>query len=386
MTFLFPLFLILYEFCTNMSNDMYLPALPMISRELAASINLVQFTVVAWFAGDTSVQLIVGPLSDRYGRRPILFGGGVLFLLSALGCALAPSIGVLIFARVIQGIAVCTMMVAGYASIHDLYDDKRAIHILVWMGTAAVIAPAIGPVFGGLILLVGSWRTIFYFLFCLALISLIALWFVMPESTASRSKKRLNIKTLIRSYRNILSNASFTSSAASFGLLYGGIIGWITASPFLLIESLHLTPLQFGWLQLPIFSAYILGAQMVKPLLERMGKDRLIFLGLIIASLSGLLLIVSSFFFPNKALSFVLPMVGYTLGFGLTAAPLNRTTLMATEEEKGAAMATFYLIMIGSGTLISLILSIFNENVLSTAIVIAASIFLSLILNIVRKK
>ncbi len=74
-SFLFPLCLIIYEFCTNMSNDMYLPALPAISHDLSTSINLVQLTIATWLAGNTSVQLFVGPLSDRYGRRPILFGG-----------------------------------------------------------------------------------------------------------------------------------------------------------------------------------------------------------------------------------------------------------------------------------------------------------------------
>ena len=167
MTVLFPIFLILYEFCTNMSNDMYLPALPIISEAFSASANLVQLTITAWLAGDTAVQLIIGPLSDRFGRRPILFGGGLLFLIFAPWCALAPTLPILILSRFVQGIGVCTMMVAGYASIHDLYDDKRAIHILVWMGSAAVIAPAIGPVFGGLILTVASWRTIFYVLFFL---------------------------------------------------------------------------------------------------------------------------------------------------------------------------------------------------------------------------
>ncbi len=164
---LFPLFLIVYEFCTNMSNDMYLPALALIASDLGTKINLVQLTITAWLAGNTAVQLIIGPLSDRYGRRPILFGGGFLFLLSTLGCALAPSLALLIFFRFLQGIGVCTMMVSGYASIHDLYNDKKAIHILVWMGTAAVLAPAIGPVLGGVLLLVTDWRVIFLSLFAL---------------------------------------------------------------------------------------------------------------------------------------------------------------------------------------------------------------------------
>ncbi len=124
------------------------------------------------------------------------------------------------------------MMVAGYASIHDLYDDKHAIHILVWMGSAAIIAPAIGPVFGGLILIIANWQAIFYILFLLAFLALTLLWFIMPENISSSEKKNLQIKTLIHTYQSIFSNTSFMTSAISFGLLYGGIIGRENALKF----------------------------------------------------------------------------------------------------------------------------------------------------------
>lgn len=384
LTILFPLFLILYEFCVNMSNDMYLPAVPAIGDDLSVAISLVQLTIAAWFAGNSSVQLIIGPLSDRFGRRPILFGGGVLFLLSTLGCALASSITLLIIARFIQGIGVCTLMVAGYASIHDLYDDKQAIHILIWMGSAAVIAPAVGPVLGGLILAFTSWRSIFVLLFLLSSLFLLVLWFVMPETPLGPSKQRLSIKTLVHSYGKILSNRSFMTSAASFGLLYGGIIGWITASPFLLMESLGLTPMQFGWLQVPVFGAYIVGAQMVKPLLERAGKEALIVFGLALSCVSVAAFIFFPILYPDRAFSFVLPIAGYALGFGFAAAPLNRITLTATGEQKGAAIALFYLMMMGLGTLISVVLSLLKESALSMTLVIGGAIVLAFILNGVR--
>jgi DHA1 family multidrug/chloramphenicol efflux transport protein-like MFS transporter len=365
---------------------MYLSALPKISEDFSTSANLVQLTITTWLAGDTFVQLIVGPLADRYGRRFILFGGGLLFVVSTLGCALAPSIGFLLVFRFIQGIGVCTMMIAGYASIHDLYDDQRAIHILVWMGSAAIIAPAIGPVLGGVILTFADWRAIFYFLFALAIVSLIFLWFVMPESLASDTKHPLHVRALIYSYKKIITNPSFMISAASFGLLYGGIMGWITTSPFLLMNTLHLTPLQFGWLQVPVFGAYIVGAQLVKPLMEKIGKDKLIIFGLSIASLAGLGWLLLPFLYPEKIVSFILPMVGYTLGFGFAAAPLNRTTLTEAQEKKGTAIAVFYLMMVGLGTIISLILSVFDENAFSISIVIATSVFLAFVLNAIRQK
>jgi Bcr/CflA subfamily drug resistance transporter len=369
-----------------MSNDMYLPALPIISHDFGTSLLLVQLTITAWLAGDTAVQCIVGPLSDRYGRRPILFGGGVLFLLSTLGCALSPNLAFLIIARFLQGIGVCTMMVAGYASIHDLYSDKQAIHVLAWMGSAAVIAPAIGPVFGGLLLLVADWRVIFFILFILAAIALIALWFMMPESTSFFSRYRFNVKSLIASYRKILSNPSFMLSASAFGLLYGGVFGWITVSPFILMETLKLSPTEFGYLQLPVFGAYIVGAQVVKRLMDKFKVEELIFSGLIIAALSGIALVICALIAPSNLWSFIVPMAGYTMGFGVAGAPLNRTTLTATSEQKGTSIAVFYLTMTGIGTIISLILSIINETLFLACLVIALTVLLSFFLNAFRKK
>jgi MFS transporter, DHA1 family, multidrug resistance protein len=378
---LFPAFLILYEFCTNLSNDMYLPALAQIATDFGISISLVQLTITAWLAGDTAVQLIVGPLADHYGRRTILLWGGLLFLISTLACTLAASLSWLIAARFVQGIGVCTMMVAGYASIHDLYEDKEAIHILVWMGTAAVVAPAIGPVLGGIFLLFTGWRAIFLSLFILGLISLTGLWFVMGESA---SKHPLSFKHLVKTYRNIVTNPSFMISALSFGLAYGGMIGWITASPFILIEKLHLTPFEFGLLQFPIFGGYIIGAQLVKPIMEKMGKEKLISLGLSIAALAGLVLLLSALAGSTHWLFYVVPMTGYSAGFGFAAAPLNRVTLTATTEQRGAAMAVFYLAMAASGTLISLFVSVISETILSSCFIITLSIIISFILNKLR--
>jgi DHA1 family multidrug/chloramphenicol efflux transport protein-like MFS transporter len=378
----FPLFLIAYEFCTNMSNDMYLPALPAIVDDFSTSINLVQFTIAAWLAGNTAVQLLMGPLTDRYGRRPILFGGGILFLLATLGCAVAPSLPILIGARLLQGIGVCSMMVAGYASIHDLYDDKKAIHVLIWMGSAAVIAPAIGPILGGWLLLVGSWRTIFFSLFFLGVISLSALWFSMPESSSVHHQKQLKMKAIASSYGKIFSNPSFMLSGASFALLYGGIIGWITASPFILIETLGLSPTKFGYMQIPVFGGYILGAQLVKQFTETFEKEKLIFVGLTFALASGMMLVVCSWLAPHSWLSFVVPVTCYTIGFGFAAAPLNRTTLTATTEQKGIAMAVFYLTMTGAGTVISVILSVVHETPFLASLIIGASVLLAFLLNL----
>lgn len=382
---LFPFFLSFYEFCTNMSNDMYLPALGLIATDFQIGINQVQLTITAWLAGSMSVQLIVGPLADRYGRRPALLIGGVFFLLSSLGCALAADIYWLIFARFVQGISVCSMMVPGYASIHDLYDDEKAIQILVWMGTVAIIAPAIGPLFGGFILLFATWRWVFVALFALGVIALLGLFLVMPESATSYNRSSFNIKDLLGCYYRIISNHNFIISAISFALAYAGVIGWVTSSPVILMNYLNFTPFEFSLAQIPVFSSYIVGAQLIKFFVKNICKEKLIFFGLAIAGFAGLLLILFSYITPNHSLAYILPMTLYTFGFGFASAPLNRITLTATPERKGAAMAVFCLTLATSGTLISLLLSVLDETVFTASIVIALAIIGSFSFNKARK-
>ena len=381
----FPIFLILYEFCTNMSNDMYLPALPEIVSSLSTNMNWVQLTIPAWLAGNVAVQLFLGPLADRFGRRRVLLTGGVIFILSTLGCAIAPTIGTLILFRFFQGIGVCSMMVAGYASVHDLYSDEKAIHILVWMGSAAVIAPAIGPVLGGLLLLMTSWRGIFWTLFLLSSISIFFLMRCMPESLSVEEQEPLHPRRIVSVYRNIFTNRAFLFSALSFGFFYGGIIGWITVSPFLLMMNAHLSPTQFGLWQVPIFGSYIVGAQAVKFALKRFGMEKLISWGSCLAILSIVALVTFPFMAPREVCSYTLPMIGYALGFGFAAAPLNRLTLTSSSEKRGSCMAVFYLMMIGSGMLVSLVLSFLDENVFLSTFIIASSVLLSFFFNHQRK-
>ncbi len=163
-------------------------------------------------------------------------------------------------------------------------------------------------------------------------------------------------------------------------------MGWITTSPFILISTLKMSPAEFGYLQFPIFGAYIIGAQLVKQLVEKRNLDSLIHSGLIISFLAGLALVLFSYLSPGNSLSFVIPMTGYAFGFGFAAAPLNRITLTATAEQKGTAMAVFYLIMIGSGTVISLILSVPNGTAIYSSLVIAASVLLGFTLNLLRNR
>lgn len=383
--YFFPLFLVLYEFAVNSSNDMYLPALPQIARELAIDENQMQRTISAWLAGSAVAQFFLGPLSDRSGRRLVLLGGGLFFLLATIGCGFSYSIAPLMLFRFIQGIGVCTVGVAGYATIHELYDDKKAIQLFAWMGCISATAPMIGPVLGGAVLTQFDWRVIFYFIFALAVIPLGILYFIMPESNTQPDPTALNPKRLLSVYLRIFKNPSFMLSAFSYGLLLGGMIAWITGAPFLLMNVHGVSVQDFGWTQIPIFLAFVLATFSVRWIIERIGSENLIWLGLSVSTFSGLILLFFSLFFPLSFWGLLIPLFFYSAGFGLAAASLNRKTLSASTEKVGASTAIFQLAALGTGAFGSFAVSfVYNDTALSITGVMAAMITLSWTLNYVR--
>lgn len=148
----FPILLVFYEIATYLSNDMYLPALPQMMRELSLTTEYAQLTLTTWFLGQASFPLITGVLSDRFGRRPILLIGGLIYIATTIYCAVADNFYALFIARFLEGGMVATMLVPGYSCIHELYKQVEAVKILAFMGGISVLAPAFGPLLGGFVL------------------------------------------------------------------------------------------------------------------------------------------------------------------------------------------------------------------------------------------
>ena len=143
---LFPFALVIFELVVYFSIDMYLPALPDVQQWFSTSEQYIQLTLSAWLVGSGTFQLLLGPISDRFGRRRILLGGCIVFIATSIGCALTDSLSFFVGLRLIQGTVVCCVLVAGYACINELLSSTQAIKTLARMNSVTVLAPAIGPI------------------------------------------------------------------------------------------------------------------------------------------------------------------------------------------------------------------------------------------------
>lgn len=380
---LFPLLLVLYEISSYLSNDMYLPALPSMMRDLNLSAASAQLTVTMWFLGAACSPLLSGALADRFGRRATLLVGGAVYVISSMLCAIAISEYTLLLPRIIQGAVISTMMVAGYAVIHELYEHKTAIRILGVMGSISILAPALGPMLGAVILLFASWRVIFWFIAGYSALTLFFLYHHMPETLPVDQRHPLHLRTLLHHYRQIIFNRDFIILMLILGLPFAGFISWITSGPILVIEDLHYTAIAFGWMQAAVFSVYILGSQCVNWFADICEANKLVNIGLSISFLAGLMLSLVACLLPQHFNLFLMALIVYSFGSALSFAPLNRLIIETSQEPMGMRVACFTAGLMGAGILGSAIISmVYNGTVISLALVMTISITLAALLRV----
>lgn len=367
----FPIFLCLFEIAIYLSNDMYLPALPQMMYELKISPYLAQLTLISWLLGTGSTQLILGPISDRYGRRPVVLIAGVIFVVSSLICAFSQHISTLLLGRFIQGCTVCSISVAGYAAIHELYETKQAIRVISLMASITVLAPAFGPLLGSFVLFIGNWRLIFLILAGWGLISFFSLLTTMPETHHFEKREFFNLSILMKNYLRTLKNKPFLKNTLILCFSSIGIVAWITVSSFLVIDSFKYSPLSYGLMQAFIFLGFIIGSRLVQKNIMVINATKFIHYGLIVTTLSALASVLLAILFPHFLFGLILSMAAYATGGSLMVGTLNRSAIDACKEPMGVRLSIFSsmisLAIVSGSTLASII---YNGTLLSVSCVL----------------
>lgn len=359
---LFPFLLALFELAVYLSNDMYLPALPAIKHSLHTSNEMMQLSMTAWFLGGSLFHLLIGPISDRVGRRPVIFVSGIVFIASSIACAAATSIEALLIARFFQGTTVSAVAVAGYASVHELLDDARAQKTISMMTAITVIAPAFGPFFGGLILAFTTWDRIFSGLAGFTALVLLLLCFGLPEGNPRGKRQPLRLASVLKTYGNIIRNREFRAHTLTVALLFGGTTVWIVVSPFLVVDEFRHTSLEFGLIQALIFSGFVFGAGMVKPLTGKVGVDALLRISLGINFAGGLAALVLTSVYPTMLAPIIAAFFLYSIGTGLSYALFQRQAIASSLEPAGAKMAVFATVMVSFAALGSVVVTFFYKG------------------------
>lgn len=372
----FTLLLSAYCIITFLSLDMYLPALPMVANDLNITQDMTQYTITIWFLGSASLQLFLGPIADYYGRKTVFITGMLIFLIASIICAITSSYTILLLARFLQGMTVCSTMVAGLATIHDVFSGTRALQVMSTFSTITILAPALGPLAGAYVLHVSSWRLIFL---VLAIITafMIYLQIIFMPVTADK-KAKLCLFAIFTDYKNILSNMLFMRYLAASSFLNAAFFMWIVESPFIIIDQLQHSALYFGYIQIPIFSAYILGGQLANYLLTKLCAHKVVIIGMTISTIMAILALICSYYNFSSNLVVTL-MSGLATGAAMTFGPLNRFAIESSDAAMGSRAAITSLATSVFGVFSSILVSCFNNGtffnlmVLITASVICAA-------------
>ncbi|WP_312584367.1 MFS transporter [Atlantibacter sp.] len=335
---LFPLCLVLYEFSTYIGNDMIQPGMLTVVAQYQAGIEWVPTSMTAYLAGGMFLQWLLGPLSDRVGRRPVMLWGVVWFIVTCLATLLAQTIEQFTVLRFLQGISLCFIGAVGYAAIQESFEEAVCIKITALMANVALIAPLLGPLVGAAWIHLAPWEMMFVLFAVLAAISFFGLWRAMPE-TATRLGEKLSMKELGRDYREVLKNVRFVAGALSIGFVSLPLLAWIAQSPVIIISGEKLSTYEYGLLQVPVFGALIVGNLVLARLTSRRTVRALIIMGgwpiMIGLAVAALATVVSS----HAYLWMTAGLSVYAFGIGLANAGLVRLTLFASDMSKGTVSA-----------------------------------------------
>lgn len=379
--FWFPTGIISLLVLSFMSNDLFIPSMPQLSQDLGVSANIIQNSITAWFFGSMSLQIILGPISDQYGRKSILLYSAVFLIIASFLCGLSSSISLFLLGRFLQGMGVSGIMVTAFAALHEVYEkENNGTKILGIVGLTTALSPLAGPLVGGYIAAYFGWQANFYIVAILGTFLVAILGQYMPE-TITAKPQRIQWQSIGDNYRQLLANRTFVSTVICYGLLFFAGGAFLAVVPFIFVDLLNLPALYVGYGMMPMFICYMLASSLAGKLEHVFSANKIIGVSLTLLTLVMGVFIAGSHVYETNPIFIISATVLYYIGLGLIGPPLNNISLsQATTENKGAASALLTVtMMLGSALGASAISYSYNNHLLPIAIVMGGSIFIALL-------
>jgi DHA1 family bicyclomycin/chloramphenicol resistance-like MFS transporter len=346
-----------------LSVDMPLPALPRIAEGLGAEVAGTQLVISAFLFGFAIAQLAYGPLSDRYGRRPIVLGGLALYLAAGIACAFAPSIDWMVGGRFAQGLGACAAPVVARAVVRDLHDGARAARILSLITTGMSLAPILAPIVGAYVVIGFDWRAIFVVLAATAAALIAATGTMLAETNRGIGAAPLSLGRMLANYWRILTLHRFAVFAVPVASMSAGLLSFLSGAPFVLIQLYDVGADGFALCFAIVMAGQISGAMLSARFAARLGIERAVLLGLGISALGGLLMAGLAWAGVAGVAAFVGPMAVFMLGNGFVQPNATAGALQPFPHIAGSASALIGFIQFASGALAGVLMGhLYNDS------------------------
>jgi DHA1 family bicyclomycin/chloramphenicol resistance-like MFS transporter len=363
--------------------DMYLPALPTIVRDLGTTDAAVQLTLTGTLVGLALGQLLVGPLSDTFGRRRPLLVGVAVHVLASLLCLVAPNVGVLGGLRLLQGVGAAAASVVAMAIVRDLFVGRAAATLFSRLMLVLGVAPVLAPTIGGEVLRFTSWRGVFVVLAVLALLMIIMAARAVPETLPAVRRRPLGLRSTLRTYGGLLRDRTFVGLVLVAGLAMAGLFGYVAGSSFVFQEEFGLDEQQFGLL----FGAgaiFLIGGTQLNAALLRWFEPRAILpAALALAVVAGAVLVTLSLMGVGGLVGVLAPLWTVLFATGLVMPNAPTLALARHGEAAGTAAALLGAIQMGTGAVVSPVVGVLGNDALAMGAVMAGGAALALVVLLV---
>lgn len=358
----------------QISTSIYIPSMPSIVVDLATTPARVNLTLSGFLLGFAVCQMVFGPLSDRLGRRPVLFAGLGLYLAATLLCTLAPTITALITGRVLQGMAACAGPVLGRAIVRDIYGPNRTAAAMAYIGAALAISPAVAPIIGGYLQVWFGWRSAFVFLSVVGAVIFAASWRLLAETNPRNPGSRANAPGLLTSCALLLRDRRYLGYTLVVAFIFAGLMAFAAGGPYVFIDLLGMRPDHYGMLSIFTVLGFLVGSLAAGRLTGRLPLNRLVLLGVGGSLLGGGLMAGLAALAPLSVASIVAPMAIFSAGLGM-ALPAGMAGAMAPFPRiAGAASALLGFVQMLVAAAASFAVGVLpHGSALPMALVIAAS-------------
>ncbi|HWV83509.1 MAG TPA: multidrug effflux MFS transporter [Hyphomicrobiaceae bacterium] len=367
-----PLWLLaLFTLSGPIAMHMLVPALPHAARDLNASVGAMQLTISLYILGMALGQLGYGPLSDRFGRRPVLTTGLVLYTVAGLAAALVPNVQALVSARLFQALGGGAGLALSRAIVRDTAGPADVARRLALMNLMVTLGPGLAPVIGGVLAASFGWRTIFIALGTLGLLNLMLLWRLLPETREITGT--VSAATIAKDYRELLRSPSFIGYAIGGGCATTSMYAFVGAAPFILVDELHRPSYEVGLYLGLLVAGFSIGTILATRLIPGVAIGKLL-------ARSSLVSALAAFFFLGATLSShlnvalaVIPMIVFTIGAGISSPTALSQALGINPRIIGSASGLYGCAQMGIGALCAGLVGIGRDPALAAGIVLASA-------------
>jgi len=367
--------------------DMYLPAFPGIADALHTSTAKISLSISSYFVGIAAGQLFYGPLLDRFGRKPPLFAGLILFIVASLLCLLSRSVGWLVAMRFLQALGGCAAQVAAMAMVRDFFPVQETARIISLLILILGVSPLLAPTVGGFVALHFGWQWVFIVLALFALLMFAVCSWWLPEGHPADPAISLRLPPIVRNFAAVLRERQFVTYALSGAFAFSGLLVYVAASPIIFMEAFHVGPREFGAIFAGLAVGFIGSNQVNVLLLRKFSSEQIYRCALFVECPAALLLLVGTFYgWFGLAPTLVLLFISLS-SLGLAYPNAAALAMSVFDQNIGSASAMLGFLQIGVSSIASASIGIFDSHrMLPVALILAATSWTGLAILLVGRR